>query len=128
MNSIIPIHIASFPTDTGLELGLRRLGLYIDNELDLLVEIVQAGNLRRASDALDALAGLHLDAGSTDRDTRRLVETARSLLTKVLGDIRAMPVSGTICAPVGQHDFDARVAWAGARLEDIQATLNWALD
>lgn len=128
MNSIISIHVTPHPADTALDLGLRRLGFYIDNELDLLFQILEAGKLQRASDALETLSGLHLTPGSTDRDTRRLVETARSLLTKVLGDIRAMPVGGAICAPVGQHDFDARVAWAGARLEDIQATLNWALD
>lgn len=128
MNSILPIHIAPSPTDTTLELGLRRLGLYIDNELDLLIKIVRAGNLRRASDALDKLSGLHLYPGSTDQDTQRLVETARNILDDVLCDIRAMPVNGETCAPAGLSDFDARVAWAGARLEDMIATLKWALD
>ena len=127
MNTIISIHVAASPANTPLELGLRRLGLYIDSELNLLVELARAGNLQRAAHALDALSSLHLDPGSTDRDTRRLVETARSLLNKLLCDIRAMPVGDATCAPAGLADFDARVAWAGARLEDVIATLNWSL-
>ena len=66
--------------------------------------------------------------GSTDRDTRRLLRTARRLVTTVLDDIRAMPAVSAICAPAGLEDFDARIAWAGARLQDIEATLSWALD
>lgn len=128
MLSILPIHVAPSPTDTSLELGLRRLSLYIDHELDLLVEIVRAGDLRRASDALDALSSLHLEADSTDRDTQRLLETARGILDDVLGDLRTMTFGDAVCAPAGAHDFDARIRWAGARLQDILTTLEWALD
>jgi hypothetical protein len=51
----------------------------------------------------------------------------QDMLGDVLAELRTIPVKSPICAS-GIKDFDARVNWAGARLEDILATLNWALD
>jgi len=126
MNSIIPIHFEPSAGDADvLILALRRLGIYLDTETDVLAQVLQVAKRHRAAYALEALSALHLEPGSSDRDIRRLLESARDTLGEVLDEVRTIPFDWN--SP-GIEDFDAQTNWTGARLQDIIATLNWSLN
>ena len=128
MNSILRIHFnSSAHGDDGLVLALMRLSCYLDTETDVLGQVLEVANRPRTARALEALSALHLEPDSSDRDIRHLLESARETLGEVLADVQTIPVETPTCAP-GIEDFDARTRWAGARLQDILATLQWALD
>jgi hypothetical protein len=126
MNSILSIHFES-PAEGAdvVMLALRRLGLYLDTEADLLAEVLQVAKRQRAAYALEALSALHLEPENSDQDIRGLLERARDMLAEVLDEVRTIPTDWTSS---GIEDFDARVNWAGARVQDILATLDWSLD
>ena len=125
--NIIPIHVAQTDRPDALVLALRRLSLYLDTETDVLAQILEVATRHRPNRALEALLSLHLEPDSCDREIRQLLETARDTLNELLDDVRAISVDSQTCAP-GIEDFDARARWAGARLQDILATVKWALD
>ena len=128
MNSILPIHFgSSVHWADCLVLALMRLSFYLDTEMDVLAQALEVADRPHAARALEALSALHLEPESSDRDIRDLLESARDTLGEVLSDVQTIPVDAMICAP-GIEDFDAMVRWSGARLQDILATLNWALD
>ena len=127
MNFIIPIHVDQTDRPDALILSLRRLSLYLDTETDVLAQILEVATRHRPNHALEALLSLHLEPDSCDREIRQLLEQARDILNELLDDVRSIPVDSETCAP-GVDDFDARARWAGARLQDILATLNWSLD
>ena len=128
MNSILPIHFnSSAHGDDDLVLALMRLSYYLDSETDVLAQVLEVANQSRTARALEALSALHLEPDSSDRDIQNLLESARDTLGKVLADVQTIPVETPTCAP-GIEDFDARTRWVGARLQDILATLQWALD
>lgn len=127
MNFIIPIHVAQTDRPDALILALRRLSLYLDTETDLLAQILEVATRHRPNRALEALLSLHLEPDSCDREIRQLLETARDVVYELLDGVRSIPVDSQNSAP-GVEDFDARARWAGARLQDMLATLNWSLD
>ena len=128
MNSILPIHFNSSAQGAdSLALALMRLSYYLDTETDVLAQVLEVANRPRTARAFEALSALHLEPESSDRDIRHLLESARDTLGEVLADVQTIPVDSSTCAP-GIEDFDARTRWAGARLQDILATLQWALD
>ena len=125
MNLILPIHFESSAEGGDvLMLALRRLSLYLENESDVLAQVLEVAKRHRAAGVLEALSSLHLESDSSDPDIRRLLEQARYALGEVLDQVRTIPADWT--SP-GIDDFDARVNWSGARLQDILATLDWSL-
>lgn len=128
MNSIVPLHFGSSDERANsLALGLMRLGAYLDTETQVLAQVLDVAQRPCTARAVEALAALHLESDSCDRDIRDLLQSTRAVLREVFADLRTIPGDADICAP-GIPDFDARTRWAGARLQDILATLHWALD
>ena len=128
MNSILRIHFNSSAQGAdGLVLALMRFSYYLDTETEVLAQVLDVANRPRTARAIEALSALHLEPDSSDRDIRHLSESARDTLGEVLADIQTIPVEIPTCAP-GIEDFDARTRWVGARLQEILATLHWALD
>jgi hypothetical protein len=128
MNSVISTHFA-VPGETrafGLEVALDRLGAYLEDELDALSRVLSLAGQTDALSDIAALAGLHLGARTTPGDVRALLQEARTRLERLLDSVRRIPVGCEVTAPAPE-DFDAGVCWAGARLEDIVATLSHIL-
>lgn len=132
MNSIIFTHVAatSFGANCNLDLALYRLSARLDAERDTLGRLLAQSNRRQVANVLDTLDQLHLNSDATDGDLRDLLEEASIYLEVLLETLRAFPRScrlETAWGLPGQDTIDQHVRWSGARLEDILATLNYAL-
>jgi|SRR6056297_371339 len=134
MNFILPIHFG-WSSDDGdarddvdaLSLAIDRLGLYLDQESETLIQVLnEAGRLPAAAD-LDELSGLHLEPDCTDFNIRQLLLDVRPILVRTLDEMAEISISSDQVSSSNQ-DFDTRVSWVCARLRDMIATLDWALN
>ena len=106
MNSIIPIHFESAADEADVPmLALRRLGLYLDTEAEVLAEVLQVAKRHRAIGVLETLSALHLEPKSSDQDIRHLLERAREALSGVLDDVRTIPVDCNLNRPGFPRDL-----------------------
>lgn len=133
MNSILPIHFGWSADDgdarddvNALSLAIDRLGLYLDQESETLIQVLnEAGHLSAAAE-LDDLSGLHLEPDCTDFNIMQLLLDVRPILVRALDEMAAISIRSDQVSSSNQ-DFDTRVSWVCARLSDMIATLDWAL-
>lgn len=132
MNSIVFTHVhRPWATADVLEVALHRLGAWLDEERDTLGRVLAQAGRRSASDLLESLDQLHLDPGATSRHLRELLEDARSWLSTLLDVVSHIPSRcrlETAWGLPGPASFDTHLRWSAARLADILATLDRALD
>lgn len=131
MNSIVSTHFAT-PLDgvSILDLALDRLGAWLDAERDTLDRLFAQIGQGQAAGALEALDRLHLEPEATAEELRDLLEHARTCLGVLLETLRDLPSRcqlQTAWGLPGQNAVDTHVRWSGARVEDVLATLNYAL-
>lgn len=127
MNSIIPIHFdVPAPGALPLDAALDRLGAWLDAEIAPLEELLDVTGHEDAVHDINALNALHLEATSNPADLRRLLEDAQASLERLHECLQSIPFDGPLRGRV-PSDFDAWLRWTGARLQDIQATLRYAL-
>jgi hypothetical protein len=134
MNSILPIHLGWSTDDIDanddmdvLSLAVDRLGLYLDQESETLVQVLNEAGYFRILGEIDGLSGLHLEPTCTDRDIAQLLLCVRKILVRALEEMATISVSTDRISSSNQ-DFDMRVSWVCARLRDIISTLDWALN
>lgn len=126
MNSIIAIDPAASACDVhSLHAVLARLGAYIDAEVDNLDALFEHVAQDDVTDDLSLLWELHLDAGSADLEVYALLKTARGILGRLLGKVRMICADSALCSRASH--CEARVLWAGARLQDILNDLDQTL-
>lgn len=92
--------------------------------------LAQAGR-KGAAGILKALDQLHLDPDTTSRDMRALLEDGRTYLELLIGTVSDIPSQcrqEIAWGLPGPASFDTHLRWSAARLTDIIATLDWALD
>jgi hypothetical protein len=128
MNTILPIHFGwSFDDVDALSLAIDRLGLYLDQESETLIHVLnEAGDLRTAGD-VDDLSGLHLEPDCTDFNIVQLLLDVRQILVRALDEMATASISSSQISSA-DPDFDARTSCVCARLRDIIAILDWALN
>ena len=133
MNSILPIHFGWSSDDIdaccdvdALSLAIDRLGLYLDQERETLVQVLNEAGYVRTAGEIDGLSGLHLEPDCTDWNVAQLLLDVRQTLVPALDEMAAVSVN-TDHISSSHRDFDTRVNWVCARLKDIISTLDWAL-
>ena len=133
MHSILPIHFGWSSDDVdarddvdALSLAIDRLGLYLDQECETLIQVLnEAGHIPTAAD-LDDLSSLHLEPNCTNFNIMQLLLDVRRILVRALDEMAAISIRSDQVSSSNQ-DFDTRVSWVCARLRDMIATLDWAL-
>ncbi len=127
MNAILPIHFGTSTHEADvLSLAIGRLDLYLDVEGETLVRVLAMAGLRQSVCAIEDLSDLHLEADCTDQDIRHFLQEVRRTLQEVLEDLCLISFTSVQIAS-STTDFDSPLKWAGARLQDIIATLDWSL-
>src|SRR6056297_4349802 len=99
MNFILPLHVGWSSEDgdarddvDALSLAIDRLGLYLDQESETLIQVLnEAGRLPAAAD-LDDLSGLHLEPDCSDFNVRQLLLDVRPVLVRALDEMAAMSI------------------------------------
>lgn len=127
MNSIVLTHF-DVPNEAPSvsDLALYRLSEYVDNELGSVKDLLHLMGFSDAAADIAAIRGLHLTAASDSEDEERLLEEAVACLERLLDRLKSFPIRGTT-TKASPPDLDAWINWSGARLDDIIATIRWAL-
>lgn len=115
---------------TSLEIGVDRLGQYIDAEQETLGRVLAQANCRRAGCSLEKIAQLHLPTNWGSLELRDLLEEAEALLEHIFETLQSIPhYQRTVSAwgLPGPAPFSVNLCWSAARLQDIIASLRWAL-
>ena len=98
MNLIVYTHFDTQPNrPDALEVGLHRLGVWMDAERDTLGRVLAQAGRRGAGGILDALDQLHLDPDVTLQDLRELLEEARDGLSALLEAVSDIPMCESAC-------------------------------
>ena len=132
MNSIVFTHVTAPAEGVSLlDLALDRLSAWLDAEQETLGRVLAQAGRRQATGALEALVQLHLGPNATSEDLRDLLEEALTSLEVLLATVRGIPSRcqlETAWGLPGPDAFETHIRWSGARLEDILATLVYALE
>ena len=127
MDSIIFTHFVTPASGASrLVLVLDHLGAWIDAELGSLEDLLDISGHEEAIDDIMALHRLHLDAGATPGDVKRLMENAQTPLVRLLTRVRKIPLDAPRLGSA-LSDYDVWVRRSEASLEGILATLRRAL-
>jgi len=125
MNSIV---FTDFVTPASgaspLHAALGRFGAYFDAEIGNLEDLLDVSGHEDASDDLEVLHGLHLDADATADDVRRLLGGALACLDRLLDRVRTIPLEA---AGPDSSDLDPWVCGSRIRLEGIVTALRCGL-
>lgn len=132
MKSVICNYLDASKYDVApIEGALDRLGEYIDLEQETLGRVLAQCNLSQAASSLDRVAQLHLESICGPDGLRELLEEAQVALELILETLRNVSYNQSTVSAwglPGPASFDVHLRWSAARLQDIIAALQWALN
>jgi len=131
MNKIINPHLGTgvgvVPSAGKLFAALNELRHFGSSDLPCLASVLREAGMPNLHVFIQDLNGLHFAPDATLADVHAFLVDAHDALRAALEALRAIHGSDAYSASVTTADWDAKVAYIGARVEEIVRALDCAL-